>query len=122
MHCVVGQMQLETIRDQTFQIIPRVNPQPHVHTCVRAQRRVTCQQYRSGLKAFPKKKEKEKIQEREEGKMRGGEMHREASETNHIAEDFTVQPHPAPAFTSGLLKMISAHGGQALAFAFYWKH
>lgn len=31
-------------------------------------------------------------------------------------------PHPSPAFTSGLLKMISAHGGQALAFAFYWKH
>lgn len=31
-------------------------------------------------------------------------------------------PHPPLAFTSGLLKMISAHGGQALAFAFYWKH
>lgn len=30
--------------------------------------------------------------------------------------------HPHLAFTYGLLKMISAHGGQALAFAFYWKH
>lgn len=53
-------------------------------------------------------------------KMKGGKMQRGASESNHITDDFTVQP--SPAFTSGLLKMISAHGGQALAFAFYWKH
>lgn len=49
-------------------------------------------------------------------------MHHEASESNHIATDFMVPPRPSAAFTSGLLKMISAHGGQALAFAFYWKH
>lgn len=36
--------------------------------------------------------------------------------------DYLCPPNPSLAFTSGLLKMISAHGGQALAFAFYWKH
>lgn len=38
------------------------------------------------------------------------------------AQTTSGPPHLSLAFTSGLLKMISAHGGQALAFAFYWKH
>lgn len=47
--------------------------------------------------------------------------HREVSESA-VSQATSASPHPPLAFTSGLLKMISAHGGQALAFAFYWKH
>lgn len=39
-----------------------------------------------------------------------------------VSQTTSGPPRPPLAFTSGLLKMISAHGGQALAFAFYWKH
>lgn len=47
-------------------------------------------------------------------------MYHEGSDPT-VSQTTSASPHLSLAFTSGQLKMISAHGGQALAFAFYWK-
>lgn len=43
-------------------------------------------------------------------------------QNHNMPQTTSAPPHPLPAFTSGLLKMISTHRGRALAFAFYWKY
>lgn len=55
------------------------------------------------------------------GGLFSNRMYHEGSEPT-VSQTTSASPHLSLAFTSGQLKMISAHGGQALAFAFYWKH
>lgn len=56
------------------------------------------------------------------GGLPADKMWREGSEADRVADPPQAHPTLLQPLTSGLLKMISARGGQALAFAFYWKH
>lgn len=81
--------------------LSHASPFAHLHACGHP----IGQPCRSGLGGLPADK-----------------MWREGSEADRITDPPQAHTTLLQPLTSGLLKMISARGGQALAFAFYWKH